>query len=93
MTSGFDKAVAEVKSQTTTTVTAATSTLMVLSAPQAFVLMKIFQSLDFYVFLTSSYQPTSWPSFNCSRPTFLDFMPNFCEKLASDDGFGKGKVL
>jgi hypothetical protein len=81
----FDKSVAQIKSPATTAMSTATSTLMVASAPQAFILMKIFQNLDFYVFLDILLPPNFIAFLDMITTNFMDIMPNFYEKLVEDD--------
>jgi hypothetical protein len=85
ISTNFDQSVAAVQAPAATAVTATTSTLMIASAPQAFVLMKIFQSLDFYVFLNILIPPNFVAFLSMLSSNFMEIMPNIFEMFVGDD--------
>jgi hypothetical protein len=85
VSTAFDKDVAQMKGQATAAVSTATSSLMIASAPQAFVLMKIFQTLDFYVFLNILLPPNFVAFLDLMTSNIMELLPNFFENLAVND--------
>jgi hypothetical protein len=85
ISTNFDQSVAAVQAPAATAVTATTSTLMIASAPQAFVLMKIFQSLDFYVYLNILIPPNFVAFLSILTSNIMEIMPNIFEMFVGDD--------
>ena len=70
--------------------TAAVSTIqamiMFVSIPQAFVLMKVLQTLDYYVYIECKY-PSNFAKFlDMITGTALEYIPNFFQFLIDDEG-------
>ena len=70
--------------------TAAVSTvqglIMIVSVPQAFLLMKILQTLDYYVYIECKY-PSNFAKFlDMITNSVFDYLPNFFAFLIDDDG-------
>ena len=70
--------------------TAAVSTvqgmIMMVSIPQAFMLMKILQTLDYYVYIECKY-PSNFAKFlDMITSSAIDYLPNFFAFLIDDDG-------
>ena len=60
--------------------------IMLVSIPQAFVLMKVLQTLDFYVYIECKY-PSNFAKFlDMITNSVFDYIPNFFAFLIDDDG-------
>jgi hypothetical protein len=68
------------------TVTSLTTLLMILSVPQAFILMKVFQTIDFYVYIDSQH-PSNFATFlEIISKNIMDYIPNVFEFAADNEG-------
>ena len=60
--------------------------IMIVSVPQAFLLMKILQTLDYYVYIECKY-PSNFAKFlDMITGTALEYIPNFFQFLVDDQG-------
>ena len=82
----FDGALNSAASGVKSTVTTATSAMFLISLPQAFILMKVFQTVDFYIFIDCEYPPNFSKFLELISKNVMDFVPNVFEDLADDDG-------
>ena len=81
----FDKQMEAAQAPSQAVIGAATSVLMIASAPQAFVMMKIFQSLDFYVYLDCML-PSNFVAFlRMMTSTFFDMLPSVAGLMTTKD--------
>lgn len=81
----FDKQMKAAQEPAQVVMGAATSVLIIASAPQAFVVMKILQSLDFYVYLDCML-PTNFVAFlRTMTSTFFDMLPSLAGLLTTKD--------
>ena len=59
---------------------------MTVSLPQAFLLMKLLQALDFYIYIECEY-PSNFAKFlDMITGTALEYIPNFFQFLIDDEG-------
>ena len=82
----LDKAMAQSAASVGAAVTSISTLILLLSIPQAFILMKLFQMIDFYIYIDCDF-PTNFSAFLAIMSQgIMDMMPNFFEKLADDKG-------
>jgi hypothetical protein len=83
---GFDSAIAAATTSVQTTVTTVTTVMFVVSIPQAFILLKVFQTVDFYIFIDCEF-PANFSKFlEIISKNIMDYIPNLLENFADDDG-------
>lgn len=69
-----------------TAMTTMTTFIFLISIPQAFVLMKVFQTIDFYVYVDCDY-PSNFSKFlEIISKNIMDYVPNFLKELADEEG-------
>jgi hypothetical protein len=60
--------------------------LMIVALPQAFILIKVLQTLDFYIYINVKH-PSNFSTFlDMITSSPIDFIPNIFEALTDDDG-------
>ena len=70
----------------TATVSTLQGMIMIVSIPQAFMLMKILQTLDYYVYIECKY-PSNFAKFlDMITSSAIDYLPNFFAFLIDDEG-------
>lgn len=82
----FDGAMNAAAGGVQSTVSTATSAMFLISMPQAFILMKVFQTVDFYIFIDCEYPPNFSKFLDIISKNVMDYIPNFLASLADDDG-------
>jgi hypothetical protein len=86
LVTGLDPVLEAAKAPVGAAVTSLTTLMMVASVPQAFVLMKVFQTVDFYIFIDCDYPPNFSLFLELISKNVLDLLPNPLEQLADDSG-------
>ena len=82
----MDKGLDNAKGAMSSTVNVLTLLLLLISVPQAFVLMKLFQTIDFYIYIDCDF-PSNFSKFlEIFSQGIMDMMPNFFAGLTDDDG-------
>jgi hypothetical protein len=82
----LDKGLESSKGAVGATVTTISTLLLLISLPQAFILMKLFQTVDYYIYINCEY-PTNFSKFlEILSANPLDLVPNAFEALSDDDG-------
>ena len=84
--SAFDAAMESAATATAATIGAVQTGFMLISLPQAFILMKILQTLDYYVYLDCKH-PSNFAQFlQMMTNNLLNYLPNAFEWLEDDEG-------
>lgn len=83
---GLDKALGASQAAATAAVATASSLLLIVALPQAFVLMKLFESIDFYIYIDGDYPPNFSKFLAILSQGLMDLMPNIFESLADEEG-------
>ena len=86
ITSEFDNQVKSIKGGMTAGVGMASTFVTLLSLPQAFILFKVFQTLDIYIFVDVEYPKNFEAFFKIISKTVIDYIPGLYEFLADDEG-------
>ena len=82
----MDIAMENAKTAAHTAVTAITALLFILSIPQALVLMKVFQTIDYYIYIDCEY-PTNFSKFlEMINKNLVDMLPNIFKFMIDDEG-------
>jgi hypothetical protein len=82
----MDKAMESAKAPARAAVTSITTILFIISIPQALVLMKVFQTIDYYIYIDCDY-PTNFSKFlEMISKNILDMLPNIFEVFSDDEG-------
>src|SRR3990167_9409956 len=82
----LDSSLASASSTVSGSVTVLTSLLFMVSIPQAFILMKVFQTIDFYIYIDCEYPTNFSRMLEIFSQNLLDFVPNLLEPLADEEG-------
>jgi hypothetical protein len=83
---GVDKAMEAAKAPARATVSSITSILFFISIPQALVLMKVFQTIDYYIYIDCDY-PTNFSKFlEMMNNNLLDMLPNIFQAFSDEEG-------
>ena len=70
----------------TAALTAVQAVVMAVSVPQAFILMKVMQTIDYYIYINCKY-PSNFAKFlQMITNSAFDYMPNFFESLVDEEG-------
>lgn len=86
LVTGLDKGLESSKGAVSSAVSSASIVIFLVSVPQAFVLMKLFQTIDFYIYINCEY-PSNFSKFlEILSQGIMDQMPNFFESWADEDG-------
>ena len=81
-----DKTMEGAQKSVSTAVTIVTTLLLVLSIPQALVLMKVFQTIDYYIYIDCDY-PTNFSKFlEMISKNPLEMLPNIFKFLSDNEG-------
>ena len=82
----MDGALAAASAPVSTAMTTMTTFIFLISIPQAFILMKVFQTIDFYVYVDCDY-PSNFSKFlEIISKNIMDYVPNFLQELADEEG-------
>ena len=82
----LDAALQQAQAPVQTTVSTVTTAFFLLSIPQAFLLMKVFQTVDYYIYIDCDY-PINFSKFlDIISKDVMDYLPNILERFADDDG-------
>lgn len=82
----MEKAMEQAQKPVSTAVTTITTLLLIISIPQAFVLMKVFQTIDYYIYIDCIY-PTNFSAFlQMISKDLLGMIPNIFTFMADDEG-------
>ena len=86
MMTGLDEALVSVGAVVGGAVTTVTTLFFLISIPQAFILMKVFQTVDYYIHLDCDYPINFCKFLDIISQNLMEYMPNLIEKLADDEG-------
>lgn len=82
----LDGALDAASAPVSTAMTTMTTFIFLISIPQAFILMKVFQTIDFYVYVDCDY-PSNFSKFlEIISKNIMDYVPNFLKELADEEG-------
>ena len=82
----LDKGLESSKGAVSSTVASVSLVLFLISIPQAFILMKLFQTIDFYIYIDCDF-PSNFSKFlEILSQGIMDMMPNFFSAWADEDG-------
>ena len=83
---GMDKAMEAAQAPARAAVTSITTLLFIISIPQALVLMKVFQTIDYYIYIDCDY-PTNFSKFlEMINKNIMDMLPNIFDAFSDDEG-------
>ena len=83
---GLDRAMEAIAAPMSSTVAGISTLIMLVSIPQAMILMKVFQLLDYYIYIECDY-PSNFSKFlEIISQTVMDYVPNLLRHFADEDG-------
>ena len=84
--SDFAKNLEKLQNSMSTGVSTASTLITVASLPQAFILFKVFATLDIYIFVDVDYPANFEAFFKVISKTIIDFIPGIYDWLADEEG-------
>ena len=84
--SEFARSLEKIQSSMSTGVSTASTLITVASMPHAFILFKVFATLDIYIFVDVDYPSNFQAFFKVISKTIIDFIPGIYDWLADNEG-------